>query len=816
MTVADKKKRRGFLSLFKHTKKTSVDVYQKYAPPALEAVNALPNGSVQKGELKTRLSVIFNEAKADTNPKKALKQVIIDAKAALKAIESQPVETTVSGPVQDETAEEMRRKVDNMYSFGQGAKMYQFHLDSVNPELDRLDAALGDLRNEIIKRDADLTGVVTTQDILVASFRSETKRALNRDLKGTAEELDARVKKDDITKKELADGLIGLKQSLDAHLDKVKQDVAGLIDGINDIVSQPSKLRDLAIEAKQNQDAEKLLQEYYAKVKEVGAALAQIEGWAVPEAKMLRAAFAEASGDSPKDPRAAMGGLDALLKEINDAAKAQTDDYNQEADKLKARLDAVQKKIGDLVLDIQFEANSDWEKGFRAQVKTEVEVINALMANGANKTALSGAEAMVASLEQRALDLEDNLREVIDLGEVQYQCKRSLKSKNNKKFCPELHEALSTEYEEVEKAALKKPASLAITDFNTMLGKLHTNSDSLDKLTEKRIVWLKQFKKSADKTEAAFAVLLKAMKSVVPDEAPGFFKTYVGPLADDLAQAREYAGMESEANMKAADDELKKIVTQIVNMSGALKKNAEDRTPEENQMCLDAMNGQTKGLDTIKKKKEDLLEFRRKYEAFMELHEELYFRYGFGSHIHKEFKAIEDMAKSSRDVMKSTEDLERSVKVLEAAENKMNRVIEEARLGRKKLAGIASTWNGALIKLDEGIAQIQAEALKKVTGHDDLEEAAGKIEKTLENATRFIDEHLFDDAEKTYANSSATAEQLKRTREETLNKIRLMKEFIANDPLIRAAQANPFGVKNVISPVFATLRDLEYKVLISA
>ena len=249
MTVADKKKRRGFLSLFKHTKKTSVDVYKKYAPSALEAVNALPNGSVQKGELKTRLSVIFNEAKADTNPKKALKQVIIDAKAALKAIESQPVETTVSGPIQDETAEEMRRKVDDMYSLGQGAKMYQFHLDSVNPELDRLDAALGDLRNEIIKRDADLTGVVTTQDILVASFRSETKRALNRDLKGTADGLDARVKKDDITKKELADGLIGLKQSLDAHLVKVKQDVAGLIDGINDIASQPSKLRDLAIEA---------------------------------------------------------------------------------------------------------------------------------------------------------------------------------------------------------------------------------------------------------------------------------------------------------------------------------------------------------------------------------------------------------------------------------------------------------------------------------------------------------------------------------------------------------------------------------------
>ena len=76
--MADKKKRSKFLGIIKFKKKSSVDVYKKHAPAALKVVNELPNGSVQKDELKQRLTVIFNEAKADTNPKKALKQVVSD------------------------------------------------------------------------------------------------------------------------------------------------------------------------------------------------------------------------------------------------------------------------------------------------------------------------------------------------------------------------------------------------------------------------------------------------------------------------------------------------------------------------------------------------------------------------------------------------------------------------------------------------------------------------------------------------------------------------------------------------------------------
>ncbi len=814
--MADKNKRSKFLGIIKYKKKTSVDVYKKYAPAVLKAVNELPNGSVQKDELKTRLSVIFNEAKSDINPKKALKQVARDAAAAVKALAEQPVESTISGPIQDDTAEDMRRKVDDMYKIGEGAKLFQMHLDGVNPELERLKGALVNLKNEVKKRDAGLTDVVIGQDALVDSLVSDVRRKLNSDLKDTANDLDVKAKKGEIPPEDVASGLVTLKQHLDAHLDKVKDDVADLVSQIENIASQPNTLRDLAAEALKNQNADKLLQEYYDKVAEVDAAISKIEDWGVAGADDLRATFIKKSGDNPDDPATAKDDLDALLGEAKTAAKSQTEDYNKDADKLKQRLDAVTSKITELVISIQLQANSEWEKSFRKQVDTEIEVITTMIGNGANKTALAGAEQMVASLEQRAFDLEDNLKAMIDLGEVQFQCSKALGDKRNKKMCPDLCEALQTEYDDAKKASLKKAASLAITDFQTLLDKIKTGPTSLVSLAAEREAWLKRFKTSSEKAEKALGVLLKAMKSVVPKDSPDFFKAYVGPLADDLAQAREYAGNESKISMAAADEALRKIIAQIVNTSEALKKSADQRTEEENQLCLDAMAGQNKGLEDLKKKKEDALEFRRKYDEFMEKHEDLYFRYGFGTHFRNEFLSIEDMAKSAKNVMKTTEDLERSVKVLEAADNKLGRVVNEAKLGRTKLAGICSTWNIALNKLDAGIANIQVEALKKVAGHEDLEAAAEKIEDTLKNATRYIDEHLFDEAEKVYANKDATGAELRRTREDTLNKIRLTKEFIANDPLIRSAQANPFGVKNVISPVFATLRDLEYKVLISA
>lgn len=804
--------RKGFLNLIGvRTKKTPQEVYDKFLPQIVAKLKNMPKGSTQSADFVQRLKDAAADAKADKSPKEALKALMADIDVALKKV-GDVSELVISSPVlQDESRERMAEKMGTGAARVEASK----HRDLVVAELDKVDLAVSKLNVAVRKLDTDLTGYASpfADDAKALRARKMSEVASNAFV--VAKDLDEGLEGGAIAQ-DAYDTQLGLfKSDLASKLTAKTKECTDLIKLIDAQIADTSGLAALAAAAMVDQDRAKKLQAYRKKVAQTEKKLRQIEDWRLVQAPRLRLELTEASPKEPEDIDANMTILENLQEQITNFRDLAKTEYDVKAADCLARLDKVDGEISKALIAMQFQVDSNWEKAFNKQTTLEKKIIQNMIANGKCDKALDAASELIDSLDARSQDLNDHLDEIIAVAELDYQCRERLKAKAHVKTHPELCDVLEKRRAALAVASRSKAASEVIKEYDTFKKEIWGAPGSVEELSKTRLVWLRAFTSEAALAEARITEMFTAMKDDLPK---GGAESFLGSLAVDLKAAKKLAQSEDQPSMDEAMRELARIKIEANQAKVAFAKKADARSDEEGNLCEQILNNQGEAVQAAAQLIKDKATFATSYQRFKEKF--LWMKDGPAgeTEFSGELKSIKQMGDNAKDLMKSTEDFPRCDKLLKAAHDRLRKLEKLAKQSPKDLAKINDQWNKALRMMGSQVTKLQTEAAKQASdvGDDARETAAGTIADVINTAAaKYLVVDAFKETGTEYARPDLSKADTLRLREKTLKKITLMKEFLSNDPTLRAAQANPFGVKNVVSPVFLALRDIEYKVLVT-
>lgn len=804
--------RKGFLNLIGvRNKKTPQEVYDKFLPQIVAKLKNMPKGSTQSADFVQRLKDAAADAKADKSPKVALKALMADIDVALKKVDDVS-ELVISSPVlQDESRERLAEKMGTGAARVEASK----HRDLVVAELDKVDLAVSKLNVAVRKLDTDLTGYASpfADDAKTLRARKMSEVASNAFV--VAKDLDEGLESG-ATAQDAYDTQLGLfKSDLATKLTAKTKECTDLIKLINDQIADSSGLAALAAVALADQNREKMLQAYRKKVAQTERMLRQIENWGLVQAPRLRVELTEASPKEPEDIDAAMETLDELQVAITGYRDQASTEYDVKAADCLARLAKVDGEISKSLIAMQFQVDSNWEKAFNKQTTLEKKIIENMIANGKCDKALNAASELIDNLDARSRDLDAHLDEIVAVAELDYQCRQRLKAKAHVTTHPELCDTLEKRRAALAVASRSHAASEVIKDYDTFKKEIWGAPGSLEDLSKTRVVWLRNFTSEAALTQDRITEMFAAMKDDLP---AGGAESFLGSLAVDLAAARKLAKSEDQPSMDEAMRELARIKMEANQAKVAFSKKADARTGEEARLCTEILGNQDEAVLAAAQLIKDKATFATSYQRFKEKYQ--WMKDGPAGEVEfsGELKSIYQMGGNAKDLMMSSEDYPRCAKLLKAAHDRLRKLEKLAKQSPKDLAKINDQWNKALRMMGSQVTKLQTEAKKQASavGDGPRETAADTIADVINTAaSKYLVADAFKDTGAEYARPDLSKADTLRLREKTLKKITLMKEFLSNDPTLRAAQANPFGVKNVVSPVFLALRDIEYKVLVT-
>jgi hypothetical protein len=84
--------------------------------------------------------------------------------------------------------------------------------------------------------------------------------------------------------------------------------------------------------------------------------------------------------------------------------------------------------------------------------------------------------------------------------------------------------------------------------------------------------------------------------------------------------------------------------------------------------------------------------------------------------------------------------------------------------------------------------------------------------KALDDLVTFFQPTAFEDCAARFATLTAVKER-KREREEVLRRVRLYRDAITSNPMMKTVVTNPFGVTGIASGLFAQLKKIELMTL---
>ena len=813
------KKRTRFLKFIGIKKRTAKEVFDGLLPKAMDALRPLPKESTQRAELIERIKTGATLMQAEDPGMKAhMEAVIRDAKAAAEAAADLARQPTISEPVPTaDTAQRMDAKVAT--KTGAAAEIVTYRNEAV-VALNKVRQAVAALNTAVNQLDTDLSDPRTKFDDTLKNLEGLLREDLQDLELRHAAPLDKALADGDIDQDEFDTRLatfVGLRESRGGAFEAVcDEKVAEIMAAIGDTTA----LSALAGEAKALQARDADLKAYRARIKTIDGLLGTLEDWGVGAASALRAQFDGLTPDAPEDVDAAMTALDDFKATVLAAKEDATSEYDTRAAEVRQSLKDTISKSDRIFTSLDDALNTKWAQTFYSQVKLENMLITSMIDTGKNMQALEEAQGLIDDLLARLTDFEGNMEVVNETRELHTKISRILEAKVVAKSHPILQESLSKEFDALFKASRTAAASVNFSNYQAFAPKVFGPSSSLEELVRHRVAWQKTFKAETGEVEQRIDDMLTEMRYKdhgTPLEA-GFFDSYEGSLAGKITEAQNLSENEDMASMEAAMRLLAEAKMEANHIRVAFEKKPDERSDEENERCAAALASQSEGVEAAKQLERDKAAFEQKYQSFKLSLQGTEMLGGKRPEVRGEVEAIRQMGKDAKGVMKSTENYERASKILDAAYARLRKVNAFDSRSVGDLVEINKKWNSAVGKLEAGAESLQsaAQTAADAVGDDARKTAAGTVADLIKTtaATR-LPQDAFKEAADAYRAGGLSQAQILRLREKTLKQITLMKEFISNDPILRAAQANPFGEKNVISPVFLALRDIEYSVLVT-
>lgn len=811
--MPDSDKKRRFRSFFTRKKKDYNLSYTKREQPILDVLAKLPEGSTPCVELRARLDAAKVKAAADESPRKDMQQLLKDAQKVVATVAAVAPEPAYSSATQ--TAE----TIDKM-NVGAGEKLVRLHSSAIARAYVPARTDLAALIKDVKQQDLSIGSVSLDLGKKLDLSERDDFAFANNALMADARDIDVRYEAGEFDWPSHKKVMDPLAEDIAEHLAAVKDKVAALQKEIADTLADPAALKGLAEGA--------LEAEQYARDKiafdkvlgEVDALVMVLEDWDHPNAGVYRDGVNIQSATPPSDYALETTMLAGTKKELAAHIKMTKTAYNKKAAAIVEKLKRVKAHLDILMINSALDGRGGgYVEAMRDQCRDEYEAIKVMIGSGANESALDGADKLLDEMEKRVLGFDENFDAASNVGFYEWDCKSVLSRKDYGKMCPEMQKQLQDKLDALIPASGKMDASVAINKFKDLSNEISGGqAGSYASTARARLDWIKDFTKRVKVADGELAKMLKAMTSLMPSkDNADFFKKYQGPLATTLAEARTLAAKESQASMDLADAKLKEVMDKSAEAIAAMGKPEASRSEEEKELCMDMVTGQSTAVLDAAQKIKDMATFKVEYQDHKNRIDIAALQIENKPHLSGELNAITQLLKNAKELMENTHNLEQARAIMKAADDRRKKLLADAKRSPAELATIAKGWNAATGRMQKGFKDLQSKAIAAVAAaaDDELTAAAGTIEAKMETAAKYLTDEKFLDEMNFYTKQGLTPADLRRQREKTLNKIKLLRDYLSNDPVLRSAQVNPFGVSSVIGPVFMALREIEHKVMVS-
>ncbi len=525
-----------------------------------------------------------------------------------------------------------------------------------------------------------------------------------------------------------------------------------------------------------------------------------LSDWGAPAAAGLQQKLDEILKE--EDLAQAVGDLAKLWTEGQKAREAHIKDYGDARKDLEEKHKALTDRYNKLVKSDAYKALSSAHK---EEVKAELQMVNNIMNSGPNTGTFKSAQLMIDDCNATLKDFETASEKVGEIKDDIKRIQKELKDSKHKKARPGHNERLSEALEKFEGKWEEMTLTNAVLAVKELVGQAITDDDSYAKQAETRIEWRKKKEGEVKDTKK----LLDKMDKVMAEITKGEIKKFNGNALNEMNALETLIAAET-SDMDQVDQQLTTFTAKINTWVN------QQMTP---QLQSDIYVDNAEGLEKIKKDEEAEQKVK---DAYKKMEKDL----TASSKANKlnsqkqEYKDIEKFLKTAKDMMKSPTTFDQAHAIINRCRTRMEAAENASpKIPTSQLKMIHKVWGEAIKATEERmgklIEQVETAGGADESGKSKLSDESRKaLAEALKTGLDQLKANAFKDAAKLYEKADAGDDVVKQAREEALRNIHVLKEVIANDPVLKKAAENPFGVGGMLKDAYDQLRHLEYKALI--
>ncbi len=547
-----------------------------------------------------------------------------------------------------------------------------------------------------------------------------------------------------------------------------------------------------------------------------------LQNWEAPNAGALikRAQdLRNAAGPEHPDLSGLKKSVDTLANDIKGARIDASGEYNKKKEELDKRLDAMWKVVEAYRKEHAKEALPEQGKEFAFVANEARKVLNA----GKNVKVLPAAEKMVEDAENLANDLGSMGLINGEVKKAIAAAKKIVSNRNGKKGTVRVNawNALNTEITTFEKEWPSKRPATARSEASDLV----VRCGEEEKREAAQHVWIDGQQNRINEARKLLEQVDSALKQQI-EATGGKFKGYEGALKKDLDDAENFLTKEALSWREPTEKKIGKAQLDITEMINRLKGSsvqsvqALKELTEEHEDIMASKDVETSTLVTLHQSAagwKEVAKMQYKNSKSAKSHKEDY------EQLMKQVSSfLSELKKASKakDPSKRSMDSAAAEKRYRGYQQRMQNILKDPpKIDRKSLARMNIVWNEALGRLNENrgvlVNTISNDFINKLKdGEEKKKYAQGikdfdkKIKALLET---FPTEAFQDPADVLGSDTSIERDRL-RQREVALNMVRLNRDRITANPLMKACVLNPFNVQGFATPAYKALNQIDLEV----
>ncbi len=496
-------------------------------------------------------------------------------------------------------------------------------------------------------------------------------------------------------------------------------------------------------------------------------------------------------------------------------AKAIADLIAAKASAYQAKQREVLEEIGKVETKLQaherFLLGSDLGKEQKAAIENKLNAAKTMAENGRNAAAMDVAKTVVAE----AMVLIDAI-DSHDVGIVKTKADEIERMINASKIRPNDASQLIKQLGKLRTSIAAINVNEAQTQLATFRTKVEATSSPGDWTTyQGRVELQASWKSRIEDAAGRIDVEIKKFNAAFGGE------DYSGSMVTDLKTLK--AMVQGEVGKDTGKDAMElaaKIMRQIDVYKPALDTSSDDAEASAKARKLlveDQMEAKqaAEALRLAKEEFESALSIAKTNVELAPSNIEFQMMLDSDAGAKADYDACNEMLTSAKESAEKTNDYATAGNMLKAVDRNLKKLQKQASGAQfNDLKKVGEFWRAGTILFRAKVEEVKAAMDAACTDEERLSHKAqlDEVKASLDGLVAFYQPTAFKDCADKFA-TTTDMNARKRLREEVLRRVRLYRESITSNPVMKTIVGNPFGVKGVATGLYAHLNKIELETL---